>query len=163
MYYRLESEVSHPLCLLWDARPHSMSSSVFSASCVLSSYCKLLLERPGDGTLPGLFPAKRKWHFLRTSLRLFSRTWPRRGLFCFMEFFQIAENCLFCLSPLPSTVWSQGSSCLEQPLSPTARTVCFLKLYLLLVVDFVFQTALRREICSVCIYKSVFERVGSYL
>ncbi len=61
---------------------------------------------------PGLFPAKRKRHFLRTSLRIFSRTWQCRGLFCFMELSPITQNCLFCLSPFPRTVWSQRSSTL---------------------------------------------------
>lgn len=146
-------------------RGHTACPRLYFCTCVLSSYCKLPLERPADGTLPGLFPAKRKWHFLRTSLWIFSRTWRWRRLFCFMEFSQITENCLFCLSPLPSSVWSQRSSTHrpEQPPSPTATTVCFMKRYLLLVVDFVLQTMLRRQICSVYIHKSVFERVGSYL
>lgn len=56
----------------------------------------------------------------------------------------------------PHTPWSNS-----RPLLP--RLFVFLNRYLLLVVDFVLQTVLRREISSVCIYKSVFERVSSYL
>lgn len=108
---------------------------------------------------------------LRTALRISARTWKWRGLFCFVHFSQITEKiCLLCLFTLPCAFWSKHGIAhrLQPSPSPTAVTVCFPNRYLLLVVDFfffffAFQGALRREICSHCIYKTVLEGISSYL
>lgn len=85
-----------------------MSSTVFPASSFPLFLSGTLACRRWDS--PGLFPVKGKWYFLRTSLRIFLWTCKQRRLFCCTEFSEMTENCLFCLSPLPRSVWPQSSS-----------------------------------------------------
>lgn len=128
--------------------------------CVSVSYCRLPPERSiyrtisgcsqwkGNDISSGNLSGSLHGHGSRGDcfVLLSSRRWPKIVCFVYLHF-----PSLFGHKSPPHIARSNR----RPPL--TTKTVCFQSCYLLLVVDFVFQTVLRGEICSVCIYKSVFE------